>query len=172
MLTFINNFDGRRCDLISRRSSFAAFTAFLVLGTPKATAQTIVTQSDQAPATTRRVTITYFKAKPGRLAALERYVRANAFAMDEIAVRQGLFVSYEWLDTGTDDGVWNALITTTYRDAEGFGGVEHLWAPIRAAHREVRPDGLGMKDLGAVVEGKDLFERQPFVEKRPSQPMK
>ena len=116
----------------------------------------------------RTVTLTYLKAQPGRLAQLERYVRANWFAMDAEAVRQGLFVNYEWLDTASDDGAWNAIVRVTYGDDKGFEGIEQRWAPIRAAHKEVRPDDLGMKDLGQVLETKTVFERVPFAAKPPA----
>ncbi len=115
---------------------------------------------------TRAVTVTYLQSKPGKLRELERYIRANWFAMDAIAVKQGLFVSYEWLDTGDDSSPWNALVIVTYNDDKGFDGIAQRWAPIKAAHVEVRPDGMGMKDLGRVLETKTLFERSPLRPKR------
>ena len=118
-----------------------------------------------SPTQARVVTMTYLKSEPGKLDQLERYVRANWFAMDAEAVRQGLFVSYEWLDTGSDDGAWNALVMVTYNDERGFAGIEQRWAAIKAAHKERRINGAGMKQLGRVVETKTLFERQPFLAK-------
>jgi hypothetical protein len=111
----------------------------------------------------RVVTMTYLKSVPGKLRQLERYVRANWFAMDELAVKRGLFVSYQWLDTGTDDGPWNAIVVVTYRDVQGFAGIEKAWREIRAAHRDVLIDGARQSDLGRVVESRDFFEREPFV---------
>jgi hypothetical protein len=111
----------------------------------------------------RVVTMTYLKSAPGKLGQLERYVRANWFAMDKIAVERGLFVSYLWLDTGSDDGPWNAVVMVTYRDAQGFAGIEQEWAGIKAAHREVLIDGAKQADLGRVVESREFFERAPFV---------
>ncbi|WP_397574300.1 hypothetical protein [Silanimonas sp.] len=111
----------------------------------------------------RVVTMTYLKSAPGKLGQLERYVRANWFAMDKIAVERGLFVSYLWLDTGSDEGPWNAVVMVTYRDAQGFAGIEQEWAGIKAAHREVLIDGARQADLGRVVESREFFERAPFV---------
>jgi ABC-type Fe3+-hydroxamate transport system substrate-binding protein len=122
--------------------------------------------AETASTSARAVTVTYLKSQPGKLPELERFVRANWFAMDELAVRQGLFVSYEWLDTGDDSSPWNALVTVTYADEKGFEGIAERWAPIKTAHVEVRPDSLGMKDLGQVLETKTLFERVPFMSKR------
>ena len=119
-------------------------------------------------ANSRTVTLTYLKAAPGRLAHLERYVRANWFAMDAAAVRQGLFVSYKWLDTGRDDGPWNAVVIVTYNDDKGFAGIEERWGPIRSAHKEVRPDGLAFPDVGRVIESQDLLEHAPFANEPPA----
>lgn len=126
--------------------------------------------AETAPSPARTVTVTYLQSQPGKLPELERFVRANWFAMDAIAVQQGLFVSYEWLDTGGDAAPWNALVIVTYADDKGFDGIADRWAPIKAGHEEVRPDGLGMKDLGRVLETKILFERSPFVSKRATPP--
>lgn len=124
------------------------------------------TSDGHASAGARAVTLTFLQSRPGQLALLERFVRANWFAMDEVAVQQGLFVAYEWLDTAGDDGPWNAIVVVTYQDRNGFVGIRDRWALIKAAHDEVRPDGLPMKDLGRVVDSKTLFERAPFVSKR------
>jgi hypothetical protein len=111
----------------------------------------------------RVVTLTYLKSQPGRLAQLERFIRANWFAMDAVAVQQGLFADYGWLDSGTDDGPWNAIVMVTYNDDKGFAGIQDRWAGIKAAHKEVRPDDLPFRDLGRVLETLNLFERAPFA---------
>jgi hypothetical protein len=121
-----------------------------------------VAHTTEAPSA-RVVTMTYLKSAPGKLGQLERYVRANWFAMDKIAVERGLFVSYLWLDTGSDEGPWNAVVMVTYRDTQGFAGIEEEWAGIKAAHREVLIDGVRQADLGRVVESREFFERAPFV---------
>jgi hypothetical protein len=143
--------------------SLIAFVSLLGLVIPTQAAEPASTPA-------RAVTVTYLQSKPGKLRELERFVRANWFAMDEIAVQQGLFVSYEWLDTGEDSAPWNALVIVTYGDEKGFDGVAQRWAPIKAAHEEVRLDGLGMKELGRVLETKTLFERLPFMSKRATPP--
>lgn len=120
----------------------------------------------QARPLSRVVTLTYLKSEPARLAHLERYIRANWFEMDAAAVEQGLFVSYEWVDTGTDSADWNAIVIVTYNDEKGFEGIEARWAPIRSSHKEVFPDGLTIRELGRVVETKTLFERAPFITKQ------
>lgn len=154
--------------MISRRTALSIAAIPLGLsarGTAASTGRLAVEQPGETPAA-RVVTHTYLKSQPGRLAELERYVRSNWFAMDAIAVQQGLFVRYEWLDSGTDEGPWNAIVMVTYNDEKGFDGIRPRWAEIRAAHKEVRPDGLGMKELGRVLETRNLLERAPFAEQK------
>lgn len=151
---------------IRYRWSGAITVVLLLIGLPLSAANSAASVADAAAETasssSRVVTQTYLKAKPGALALLERYVRANWFAMDEVAVRQGLFVSYLWLDTGSDEGTWNALVQVTYNDARGFEAIADSWAEIKAAHREVLIDGADQNDLGRVVETRNLFERAPL----------
>ena len=153
-----------------RKSLTAAICFALALCASAATAaedRTVLKEGAAATAS-RTVTLTYLKAAPGRLAHMERYVRANWFAMDAVAVSQGLFVSYQWLDTGRDDGPWNAVVIVTYNDDKGFAGIEERWGPIRSAHEEVRPDGLAWRDIGRVVETLNLLERAPFADAPPA----
>jgi hypothetical protein len=107
--------------------------------------------------------MTYLQAKPGRLAALRAYIQANWFAMDEIAVKRGLMVNYQWLDTGEEGGPWNAIVLVTYADDRGFAGIEAQWAEIKAAHQEVPVEGLRFGDLGRVVDSKTFFSHPPFA---------
>jgi hypothetical protein len=154
--------------MTSRRKVLRALSAgSAVLGLAAApTATSANEKSGSAAGGVRVVTLTYLHAKPGRLAQLERFVRANWFAMDEVAVQQGLFVSYEWLDTGSDEGPWNAIVMVTYNDEKGFEGIQQRWATIQSAHQEVRPDAMGMRDLGQVLETRKVLEREPFTSKR------
>ena len=151
-----------------RKSLTAAICLALALCASAATAaEDRPSLKEGVAAASRTVTLTYLKAAPGRLAQLERYVRANWFAMDAAAVSQGLFVSYKWLDTGREDGPWNAVVIVTYNDDKGFAGIEERWGPIRSAHKEVRPDGLAFPDVGRVIESQDLLERAPFANEPP-----
>lgn len=159
-----------KIDLISRRTALCSAAAPLGLvasGGPAQASPAAGAPSREAAAA-RVVTQTYLKSQPGRLAQLERFVRANWFAMDALAVQQGLFVDYGWLDSGIDEGPWNAVVVVTYNDDKGFEGIQPRWAAIQAAHQEVRPDGLGLRDLGRVLETRNLFERAPFAARTPA----
>ena len=156
--------------LISRRTALWSAATPLGLLASNSPGQTSPTQSAPSLETgaARVVTLTYLKSQPGRLAQLERFVRANWFAMDALAVQRGLFVDYGWLDSGSDDGPWNAIVMVTYNDDKGFEGIQQRWAAIKAAHKEVRPDDLGFRDLGRVLETNNLFERAPFALRTPA----
>lgn len=175
-MQWINNFvPWNKAMLLHRvRHAFLGLSVLLAISIAPAFAQspaptTTVRQSAapiQAGPSSRVVTMTYLKSKPARLALLERYIRANWFEMDAVAVEQGLFVSHEWLDTGSDSGDWNAIVIVTYNDEQGFEGIQSRWATIRSSHKDIFPDGLAMRELGRVVESKTLFERAPFVIKQ------
>lgn len=112
---------------------------------------------------TRRVAVelTFLKAHPGERARLVRFIEDNWFAMDRIAVAQGLMRDYRVLDTGSDDGPWNVLVEVTYTDERGYAGIADAFERIRAAHRTVTIDGKGLRELGAIVESRQTFTTLP-----------
>jgi hypothetical protein len=106
----------------------------------------------------RAVEYTYLKSLPGERENLKRFITANWFAMDAIAVSQGLMVSYQLLDTGNDDGPWNVVVAVTYPNSLGYSSIAPQFEKIRRAHQTVLIDGKGMRDLGKVIETRPLFE--------------
>lgn len=117
--------------------------------------------AEPPPATRRAVEMTFLKSAPGSREALKQSIVANWFAMDRIAQAQGLMDSYTVLDTGTDDGVWNLLVSVTYRDERGYEGIREAFERIRAAHPTVLIDGKTLRELGSVVESRKLYEDVP-----------
>lgn len=113
--------------------------------------------------TSRRVAVelTFLKAHPGERARLVRFIEDNWFAMDRIAVAQGLMRDYRVLETGRDDGPWNVLVEVTYTDERGYAGIVDAFERIRAAHRTVTIDGKGLRDLGAIVTSTQTFTTLP-----------
>lgn len=104
-------------------------------------------------------THTYLAATPGRRDALARFVVANWFEMDRIAVAQGLFRSYRLLQNPRTDEDWDLIVEVVYHDACGYACVAERFEAIRGAHATVLVDGLGMKDLGRVVRSVGFQER-------------
>ncbi len=100
---------------------------------------------------------TFLKAKPGKREALRDFIIRNWFAMDELAVREGLMRSYRLLDSKTDDGPWDLAVEVEYFDERGYEGIKPRFDAIRAEH-VVRPvDGQLLPDLGSVVGSRRLF---------------
>lgn len=119
---------------------------------PPAAAQSV---SAGLPVTTH----TYLAATPGRRDALARFIVANWFEMDRIAVAQGLFRSYRLLQNPRTDEDWDLIVEVVYNDACGYACVAERFEAIRGAHATVLVDGLGMKDLGRVVRSVGFQER-------------
>lgn len=109
----------------------------------------------------RAVELTFLKSLPGQRENLRAFIVANWFAMDRIAKEQGLMDAYTVLDTGSDEGPWNVLVSVTYRDERGYEGIVEAFEKIRAAHKTVRIDGKGLRELGTIVESKKVFEQVP-----------
>jgi hypothetical protein len=78
--------------------------------------------------------------------------------MDKIAKDQGLMSAFTVMDTGTDDGPWNVLVSVTYMDERGYPGIAEAFEKIRRAHTPVLVDGKALRELGSIVESKRLFE--------------
>lgn len=106
----------------------------------------------------RAVELTFLKANPGLREQLKSFIVLNWFAMDKIAKEQGLMSAFTVMDTGTDEGPWNVVVSVTYRDERGYDGIAEAFEWIRRAHTPVRVEGKSLRDLGSVVESKRVFE--------------
>jgi hypothetical protein len=83
-------------------------------------------------------------------AKLIAFIEANWFAMDRIAVAQGLFNSYA-LYRAEGDGDWNLAVIVGYPDAAGSAAILDRFNAIRAAHMTVLIDGKGLAELGRIT---------------------
>lgn len=106
----------------------------------------------------RVVDLTFLKSNPGHRQQLRTFIVANWFAMDKVARDQGLIASFTILDSGTDEGPWNLVVSTTYLDERGYYGVADAFEKIRVAHKTVLVDGKKLGELGVIVDSKSLFE--------------
>lgn len=114
--------------------------------------------ADPAQAGTRAVELTFLKSQPRQRANLKRFIVRNWFAMDRIARELGLLHAYTVMDTGSDDGPWNVVVATTYRNARGYSGIAKAFEKICESHRTVLVDGKALQALGSVVEAVQLLE--------------
>lgn len=139
-------------DMMASRFLMAVAVAIAApIATPAALAHDVVTP---ASAPTRHITQTYLRAAPGKRAALIAYIDRNWFAMDRVGIDQGLFTRYALMQRADDtDADWDIIVTVGYPTARGHDapGVAEAFNMIRAAHREIKVDGLGLKELGTIV---------------------
>jgi hypothetical protein len=106
----------------------------------------------------RAVELTFLKSNPGEREQLKTFIVLNWFAMDKIAKDQGLMSAITVLDTGTDVGPWNVLVSVTYMNEKGYEGIVEAFENIRRAHTTVRIGGKGLRELGSIVESKRMLE--------------
>ncbi len=96
---------------------------------------------------------TRLKANPGEREALGRFIVANWFAMDEVAVRRGLFTSYRLLENPETDGDWDWVVEVGYPNPDGYSNpeVQAQFQTIREQHETVLIDGKSLRELGRVI---------------------
>ncbi len=135
---------------------FVAINAMIVLS--PALAETAQPSKSQAM---RAVELTFLKSAPGQRENLARFLVANWFAMDEVAVEQGLMSDYTIMQAEQDDGAWDTLVAVTYNDARGYAGVAEQFERIRSAHQTELIEGKPLAELGKIVDSKKLLERIP-----------
>jgi hypothetical protein len=142
------------------RFGVAAFlTCALTLGligyAPRASANAPASSTQENK---RAVEFTFIKSLPGKREQLVKFIDANWFVIDSIAVKQGLMRSYRMLDSGDDAEPWNVVVMVTYHDAGGYEAIKTKFEEIRKAHAKVLIDGMDFRELGRVVESRKLLE--------------
>ncbi len=105
-------------------------------------------------------TYTYLKAKENEKQNLKAFLIENWFAMDSIAVNQGLFNDYKLLEnTNTESSAdWDFIVAVEYFTAGTYGDIEKEWQTIRKNHKTVLIDGKGMRDLGGFVKSETVVD--------------
>lgn len=106
---------------------------------------------------------TLLKAAPGKREALARFIVANWFAMDRIAVSQRLFTGYRLYENAAGaDAAWDLAVEVGYPNPAGYddSAVQARFAAIRAAHRTVPIDGQVLADLGRIIGSERLRPRE------------
>jgi predicted SnoaL-like aldol condensation-catalyzing enzyme len=106
----------------------------------------------------RAISLTFLKSAPNQREQLKQFITLNWFAMDKIAVANGLMDSYSVTDTGSDDGSWNVLVTTVYKNEAGYDGIKDAFDKISQQHTTVLVEGKSLRELGSIVDDKTTFE--------------
>jgi quercetin dioxygenase-like cupin family protein len=109
----------------------------------------------------RAVELTFLKSWPGERERLRQFIERNWFAMDRIAQSRGLMTAYSVVETGSDEGPWNVVVSVTYPNERGYDGIASDFEEIRRAHVTVLIDGKGLRELGSIVETRRTYERAP-----------
>jgi hypothetical protein len=110
-------------------------------------------------------TFTYLKAKPGERDNLKQFLIKNWFAMDSIAVQQGLFNAYQLFENQAQDSTqWDFTVVVTYPTPKGFEAIADRWPEVTKLHKKVLINGKDFKDLGRVtgsVSSREAFRSTP-----------
>ena len=103
-------------------------------------------------------TYTYIKARENQKDDLKQFIIENWFAMDSIAVRQGLFNDYRLLENvdDSDKAEWDYIVAVEYYTRGTYDDIKEAWQPIRSAHKTVLINGLNFPQLGSVVKSENL----------------
>ncbi len=106
-------------------------------------------------------TFTYLKAATGQKDNLKDFLKKNWFAMDSIAVRQGLFNDYELIENiNTEDSLtWDFIVAVEYFAVGAYADIAEKWQVISKAHQTVNVNGLSFKDLGEIVKSETVQKK-------------
>ena len=105
--------------------------------------------------------VTLLKSHDPDPSDLVDFIRANWFAMDQIAVDQGILVSYDLLSqNGGTESPWNVVVLVGYPSPGGYADVSAEFEKIRSAHETVPIRGFTrLSELGTVVSSSELKVR-------------
>jgi len=103
-------------------------------------------------------TYTYLKATNGQKKNLKIFLKKNWFAMDSIAVRQGLFNDYELIEniSKNDSLTWDFIVAVEYFTTGTYTDIAEKWQAISKAHQTININGLSFKDLGKIVKSETV----------------
>lgn len=102
---------------------------------------------------------TFLKSVDANPERLVKFLVANWFAMDKIAVEKGLMTEYHLFESSNAQDSWNIVVAVGYPTERGYEAITAEFEKIRKAHKKVLIDGLDLKDLGKIVESRKLFSR-------------
>jgi len=105
-------------------------------------------------------TYTYLKAKENQRLNLKSFVIKNWFAMDSVAVKQGLFNDYMLLENAdtSPNAQWDYVVAVEYYTKGTYSDIQEEWAVIRKNHQAILIEGLSFPDLGAVIKSENLTQ--------------
>ena len=113
-------------------------------------------------------TYTYLRAKENEKQNLKHFIVSNWFAMDSIAVNQGLFNDYKLLENQSKDASsdWDFIVAVEYFTAGTYIDIQEEWQEIRNNHKTILIDGKGLRDLGNIIKSEELIDS--FTKTKPN----
>ena len=105
-------------------------------------------------------TYTYLKAKENEKHNLKAFLIKNWFAMDSIAVSQGLFNDYKLIENTNKNASseWDFIVAVEYFTANTYSDIEEEWQVIKNNHQTILIDGKSMKELGSIVKSETVID--------------
>ena len=96
-------------------------------------------------------TYTYLKALNGESKKLEDFIRLNWFAMDSIAVNEGLIKSYQLIQNMDESADWNLIVAVEYYTENTYSDIATEFEEIRKNHKQKKVAGKGLALLGEII---------------------
>jgi hypothetical protein len=96
---------------------------------------------------------TFLKALPGLKQDLAAFITKNWFVMDQEGVKQGIFTSYWLMEDIDENNDWDLVMAVGYPQVGGYEETDTKakFMAIRSAHKEIKINGRGLKDIGKIV---------------------
>jgi hypothetical protein len=100
---------------------------------------------------------TYLKANESQRDNFKTFIKKNWFAMDSIAVRQGLFKDYQLLENlETANTEWDFIVAVEYYTASTYDDIAQQFEIIRKNHVTVKVNDMTFPQLGKIVKSETL----------------
>jgi hypothetical protein len=99
--------------------------------------------------------MTYVRARPGQRERMERYLKANWLAVDELAKQQNHLAGYRLLRADRDlKETWDFVVILEYRNTAAMEAFVPAYLALVRGRARVRIEGLEFADLGEIVQQK------------------
>lgn len=149
-----SRFDRGEILIVMKRRNFLTLTGAAGLGLSAVFA-------DKTSAKTRAKVYeyTFLKSVDAKPDALLKFIAENWFAMDKIAVKKGLMVSYSMFEVSGNAGDWNVVVAVGYSTEKGYEAIAAEFEKIRQQHKKVLIEGKDLRELGKIVGSQKFFPR-------------
>ncbi len=122
----------------------------------------VLAQESSSENTQNTWTYTYIRAIDNQEKELIEFLVANWFAMDSMAVKQGLFNDYKLIENNdkSPDRAWDLIVAVEYYTRGTYTDIQEEWQKIRSAHKTVLINGKNFPDLGKVIKTEELVFKE------------